>query len=83
MKRPKSFIAFLCIVSAIIGGGVARGGEDVRVLRYDERHGNGPTLIVRGRGCLQSEDSMRLRPVAYVGGGVVGGSDDLIVYRCR
>jgi len=57
-----------------IGSSVAHAGRQVRVLRYEETGGNGPTLIVRGRGCLQAEDSIRLRPTAYI--------DGLVEYRC-
>jgi hypothetical protein len=43
-------------------------------LRYVEDGRDGPVLVVEGRGCLQAEDSLRLRVVDYDPG--------LVVYRC-
>ena len=76
MKRAATALAFTMLLAGI-GMGRATAGGDVRSLRYEEVRGNGPTLIVKGQGCLQAEDSLRLRAVAYV-----GGADPLVVYRC-
>jgi orotidine-5'-phosphate decarboxylase len=76
MKRAAAALAFTILLAGI-GVGRATAGGDVRSLRYREVGGDGPVLIVKGRGCLQSEDSLRLRPTAYV-----GGDDPLVVYRC-
>ena len=77
-RRAAVALAFSMVLLGIgIGSSMAHAGRQVRVLRYEEVNGNGPTLIVRGRGCLQAEDSLRLRKTAYV-----GGSDPLVEYRC-
>ena len=74
-RRAAVALAFSMVLLGIgIGSSMAHAGRQVRVLRYEEVNGNGPTLIVRGRGCLQAEDSIRLRPTAYI--------DGLVEYRC-
>jgi hypothetical protein len=73
-------LAATVFVTNIVGASAA--GEVTR-LRYDERGGDGPTLVIKGSGCLQAEDSATLVLVNYIGGGAVGGSDDTLVYRCK
>jgi hypothetical protein len=75
-KRAAVALSFSVLLAGF-GVGRATAGGDVRSLRYREVGGDGPLLIVKGEGCLQAEDSLRLRPVAYV-----GGDDPLVVYRC-
>jgi hypothetical protein len=56
----------------------AQAGREVTRLRYDERRGNGPTLVIRGHGCLQAEDSLRLRVEGYA----VLEDETFVFYHC-
>jgi hypothetical protein len=82
MKRAAAALLFVALLAGF-GVGKATATGEVKFLRYREVGGDGPTLIIKGEGCLQAEDSIRLRPVAYVGGGEPGSSDDLVMYRCK
>lgn len=66
--------ASLLIVSML---GIARAtGRGTHPLTYKEQGGNGPRLVVKGEGCLQAEDSTRLRLVEWT------GAEGKAVYRC-
>jgi hypothetical protein len=69
--------AIALTTATLLGGfgmGRATAGGQPRSLRYVEDGRDGPVLVVEGRGCLQAEDSLRLRVVDYDPG--------LVVYRC-
>jgi hypothetical protein len=72
MKRAATALMFSAILFGF-GVGKATAAGDA-VLRYKEVGGNGPILVVKGIGCLQAEDSLRLKVVSYTG--------EKVVYRC-
>ena len=83
-KGILGFILGAVLATATVAG--ATGGQQVPrpPLRYLEQGNDGPTILIRGRGCLQQEDSMRIaRGFDLVGDGKPGMTrDDLVVYHC-
>jgi hypothetical protein len=79
----------LCLFIGYLAGQImqqdsSQAGSQPRSLRYREVGNDGPTIVIRGRGCLQAEDSMFIRHgFDLVGDGEPGMTrNDLVVYRC-
>ena len=77
MTKFRNVLTAVVITLAVLFGYyVARAAGTSDALRYTERNGNGPTLVIRGAGCLQAEDSLQLRVVDY------DPTHNRVVYRC-
>ena len=76
MSTFRTILTAVVITASVLLGSFVARATTTEPLKYDARNGNGPTLVIRGTGCLQAEDSTTLRLVDY------DPTHNRIVYRC-